>query len=186
MKPTETLRHEHQIVLLILDSAEQIVESHDLHADDIEKMIDFSKNFTDGCHHSKEEKHLFPKLCERGMSAEYGPIAVMLFEHKVGRKYVREIAEALPKARDGNADVITSLKSSLASYVQLLRAHIMKENSILFPMGDRILSPEDQSELAKAFDNVEAEEMREGIHQKYHQLAHELGKKFPKVEKNQV
>ncbi len=70
MKPINTLRYEHQIVSLILDSAEQILESSDLYADELEKIIDFSRNFTDGCHHTKEEKHLFPKLCERGMSAE--------------------------------------------------------------------------------------------------------------------
>jgi len=28
--------------------------------------------------------------------------------------------------------------------------------------------------LVKAFDQVEAEEIGEGVHEKYHQLAHEL------------
>jgi hemerythrin-like domain-containing protein len=85
---------------------------------------------------------------------------------------------ALPKAREGGVEAIASVKNSLGAYVKLLRAHIMKENNILFPMSDRILSRENQSELEKAFDIVEAEEMGEGIHEKYHALAHELASKF--------
>jgi hypothetical protein len=33
-----------------------------------------------------------------------------------------------------------------------------------------------QQELNRAFEKVEAEEMGEGAHEKYHQLAHELMK----------
>jgi hemerythrin-like domain-containing protein len=55
----------------------------------------------------------------------------------------------------------------------MLRAHIDKENSILYPIADRVFTAEDQQELMEAFDRVEAEEMGEGTHERYHQLAHE-------------
>jgi hemerythrin-like domain-containing protein len=57
-----------------------------------------------------------------------------------------------------------------------LRAHIDKENNILFPMADQLFTPKDQEELIEAFEKVEAEEMGEGVHEKYHQLAHDLAK----------
>ncbi len=110
----------------------------------------------------------------------------MLSEHEAGRKYMGEIAGAFPKAREGDAAAITSMKNSLASYVRLLRAHIMKENGVLFPMSDRILTSEDQSELEKAFNRVEAEEIGEGIHEKYHSIAHELEKKFGEMKTGRV
>ena len=56
----------------------------------------------------------------------------------------------------------------------LLRAHIDKEDQILFPMADRLFSPEDQRELEVAFDQVEAEEIGLGVHDRYHQMAHDL------------
>ena len=59
-------------------------------------------------------------------------------------------------------------------YVRLLRAHINKEDNVLYPMGERILTAEDQQWLAKEFDRVEAEEIGAGVHEKYHQMAHEL------------
>lgn len=47
------------------------------------------------------------------------------------------------------------------------------EDNILYPMADGILTFADQAELAAAFDRVEAEDMGEGTHERYHQLAHE-------------
>jgi hemerythrin-like domain-containing protein len=42
-------------------------------------------------------------------------------------------------------------------------------------MADRVFTPEDQEALGEAFEKVEAEEMGERVHEKYHKLAHELG-----------
>ncbi|MGE5781951.1 MAG: hemerythrin domain-containing protein [Nitrososphaerales archaeon] len=44
--------------------------------------MDFLKNFTNICHHGKEEETLFPSLEKNGMARESGPIARMLFEHE--------------------------------------------------------------------------------------------------------
>jgi len=67
---------------------------------------------------------------------------------------------------------------NLRSYVQLLRAHINKENAVLFPMADQMLSPESQKELIEAFEIVESDEIGEGVHEKYHKLANELADKI--------
>jgi hypothetical protein len=40
-----------------------------------------------------------------------------------------------------------------------------------------LFTAEDRRALAEAFDRVEAEEMGAGVHEKYHQLAHELAGK---------
>jgi hemerythrin-like domain-containing protein len=105
-----------------------------------------------------------------------GAIAVMLLEHDEGRRRVRAVAEALPQAREGDAAAIASVRDNLSAYVRLLRAHIDKEDNVLYPMADRLFTPEDQQALTEAFEKVEAEEIGEGVHEKYHQLAHDLAK----------
>lgn len=45
------------------------------------------------------------------------------------------------------------------SYIKLLRAHITKENTILFPMGDKLLSKEIQDELLESFEGYEEKVM---------------------------
>jgi hemerythrin-like domain-containing protein len=180
MIPTETLKHEHQIILMVLDAAEReaqsIQDTGEVRGERIEKMLDFFRNFADRCHHAKEEKLLFVKMQERGMPVDGGPIGVMLQEHDEGRGRVKAVAEALPQARSGDASALTSVRSSLLAYIQLLRAHIDKEDNVLYPMADRLFSPEDQRALTEAFEKVEAEEIGEGVHERYHQLAHDLAR----------
>lgn len=177
MTPTETLKHEHQIILVVLDAAEreaQLMEEGQLDAQRVEQMVDFFRNFADRCHHAKEEDLLFVKMHERGMSLQAGPLAAMLHEHDQGRRRVSAVADALTPASNGDAASIDAVRDNLLGYVQLLRAHIAKEDGVLYPMADQILAPQDQEELTAAFDRVEAEEIGEGVHDKYHQLAHQL------------
>jgi len=178
MRPTETLKHEHKIVLMVLQGAEREANSIKggaaVHAEKIEQMVDFFKNFVDRCHHAKEERHLFPALQAKGFSAESGPVAVMLHEHEQGRAAVRAIAEAFPGARSGDRTAAGVLANALLGYVELLRNHIFKEDSVLFPMADQVLPADQQTQLAGLFDKVEEEEIGEGVHERYHQLAHEL------------
>ena len=56
-----------------------------------------------------------------------------------------------------------------------LRAHINKEDNVLFPLADRLLTPEDQKNILVSFEKRETEEVGAGVHGKYLQLAHELG-----------
>jgi len=181
MTPTETLKHEHKIALLILNAAEreaQLIqqETGKVDLEKIDKMVDFFRNFIDRCHHTKEEKHLFPKMQERGMVNVAEPISVMMHEHEEGRERVKAIAEALSQTRGGVPSGIESLKNHLLAYVELLRAHISKEDNVLFPLADMLFTPEDQHALVDAFEKVETEEIGEGVHEKYHQLAHNLAK----------
>lgn len=179
MNPTETLKHEHKIVLLVLKGAEREARSIEtggaVHVEDVEQMVDFFRNFVDRCHHGKEERHLFPAMQGKGMSAERGPIAVMLHEHEQGRAAVRAISAALERVKGGDLGAGAELADALLGYVELLRNHIAKEDNVLFPMADGILSESEQGNLAVLFDRVETEEIGTGVHERYHELAHRLG-----------
>lgn len=178
MTPTEILKHEHQIVLLVLKGGERegtaARKTGACDVSTVEKMVDFFKTFVDRCHHAKEERYLFPALERHGVAKEGGPIGVMLAEHEEGRGHVRAIAAALPGLKPGHPDAAAAVADHLLAYATLLRAHIDKEDNVLYPMADRLLTPKERRDMVKAFDQVEAEEIGEGVHEKYHQLAHEL------------
>lgn len=177
MKPTEELVHEHEVILHVLGAAgkeaQRMREEEVIHPEFLEKVLDFSKNFTDKCHHAKEENHLFPMLELRGVLRDGGIIAAMLADHVEGRRLISAMRTALPAAL-GNRETVRSLARDLASYVALLEEHIAKENAVLFPMADRLFTETEQRSLEKAFEGVEKEEMGEGVHEKYHRLAHEI------------
>jgi hemerythrin-like domain-containing protein len=178
MMPTETLRHEHEVILLVLQGAgregKAAQQSGRCDLGRVEKMVDFFQMFVDRCHHSKEERFLFPAMRKRGIAVAGGPLGVMLREHDSGREHVKAIACALEGTKEGRLECAAPLGENLVGYAALLREHIGKENDVLFPLADKVLTAEDQIKLTTSFDKVESEEMGESVHEKYRQLAHEL------------
>ena len=178
MRPTEILKREHDVILLVLEAAERELDSvkdtGEVDSDRIGKMLDFFSNFADRCHRAKEENLLFASVQERGMPRHSGPLATMLVEHDEGRARVQAAADALPRAAQGDPSAVTAVQESLFAYIELLRAHIGKEDGILYPVADQLLSAQDQRLLEERLERAEAEEMGDGVRQKYHTLAHEL------------
>lgn len=173
--PTDVLRHEHDVILRVLDGIEREVANirsggrHD--PEWTGKVVAFIREFADRWHHGKEERHLFALLVERGMSKEGGPVGVMLREHDLGRSHVAAVAAELAKPGGGEAGPVAD---ALEDYVDLLRNHIRKENDVLFPMADRLLGDADRAELAAAFERVEREASGDGARKKFHEFAREF------------
>ena len=61
MTTIETLKHEHEVILLVLRAAEREAEAIEragrFDADRLRKFVDFFREFVDRCHHHKEERH---------------------------------------------------------------------------------------------------------------------------------
>ncbi|MGB5137147.1 MAG: hemerythrin domain-containing protein, partial [Candidatus Zixiibacteriota bacterium] len=153
-------------------------KSRVLDRDSAEKIVDFIRSFADGCHHGKEESHLFVALEAEGASRESGPVGMMLHEHELGRALVKQMADNIVGASKGDEASLSSYINGAVGYVQLLRAHIQKEDGILFPLADDMLSDEVFEKLSEDFEHVESHHMGEGTHQKYLDLAAALAKKF--------
>ena len=175
--PTQILVEEHTLILQALDALERkIAQVESGAAADpayFQKAVEFLRTFADKCHHGKEEHLLFKTMVERGFPREAGPIAVMLHEHDLGRAFVRGIAEAAASPVVDGAAVRRMIENG-RGFIQLLRAHIDKENTILFPMADNVLGPEDHAYLEKAFERFEAEETGAGVHEAMLKLLEEL------------
>ena len=176
MKPSEVFVREHEIICMVLDVAERearaIVSSGSVPVERVQRIMGFVREFADGCHHAKEERHLFIQMQKCGMPAEHGSTEVMNHEHELGRGYMRTLGDALGQVEKGNSRAAGDVAESLLRYVELLRAHIYKENNILFPMADSILSPGAQAELAAAFDHVDNDAAV--LRKKYIECAHVL------------
>jgi len=178
MSATDDLRTEHRAIermLAILEEASSRLEDGQRVRPDVFRgAVDFVRNFADGCHHAKEEQNLFPRMEAQGVPREGGPIGVMLFEHEEGRAYVRAIAGAIDAYEADGQSAAPTIAENARGYVGLLRQHIMKEESVLFPMADRVLTAADQAELEQQFEQIETEVMGPGVHERYHHLLDDL------------
>ena len=180
MKPTEELMKEHRVIermlAVVSKAADRLEAGQEVDRDVFVGAVDFLKNFADKCNHGKEEKLLFVKMVERGVSGEVGPIAVMLREHEDGRAHVRMIAELSAKEIEDRSrpDLVKHLKA----HVSLLGQHIQKEDKVLYQMANQILTSDDQKDLAKGFQEVEEKVMGPGVHERHHHMIEELEKRF--------
>lgn len=165
---SEDLRNEHDGILVgleILDTMTAELDSGNMiERNDLTGMIDFLKLFADKCHHGKEEGILFPAMEKAGVRKEGGPIAQMLSEHQQGRSYIAEMGASL----DGNSFDSGRFARAAAGYSALLRAHIAKENTVLFPLADKTIPADIQIELAEAFERHEETVMGPGVHERLH------------------
>ena len=175
MEATEILIEEHTVierVLAAMDAAARRLEARPpIGADWFTGAADFIQGFADGCHHRKEEGVLFPAMEAAGVPREGGPIGVMLAEHEQGRRLTRAMRAAAGQMAAGDLGARAEVRQNATDYVRLLRQHIQKENTILFPMADRVIQGARQEEVAEAFDRVEREETGAGLHEKYVGLA---------------
>lgn len=178
MSVTEQLKREHEginLMLMILEKVCAKLESKkELNLEDFEQILEFIKVFIDKCHHGKEEDLLFPAMEEAGVPKEEGPIGVMLMEHDTGRSYVKDISEAFAKHKTGDSKASSKIIENARNYIELLNRHIDKENNILFPMADALLSAEKQEELLGGFERLEIKRIGAGRHEGFHKLLHHL------------
>jgi len=175
---TRCLREEHQVILKVLECFE-IVLRQARHTgivlrDAFEPFVEFFRDFADRCHHCKEEDRLFPCLERCGMPREHGPIAMMLHEHQLGRTHVRTIAAALPAASDGDSSAVQRVLEEGASFLDLLRHHIMKEDHILFPMADEMIAGPERIQLEGAYAQADGQEVNRAALSRCRTLADEL------------
>jgi len=152
---TKNLENDHVHILRLIDVMEKMVMAISTDTAHIETVISLIKNYADGYHHSKEENLLFPLLVKKGFSKEQGPVAVMLHEHVEGRNFLKGMKTAVTAYKNGDDSALSEIYSNMQGYIDLLRAHIGKENNVLFRMADKALSPEEQLDLLNAFAALE-------------------------------
>ncbi len=109
---------------------------------ELDRFVTFIRELADGRHHGKEEKILFAAMVEAGFPRAGGPIAVMLMEHDQGRSHVRALAELAAGPAPWTAADGETLAAAARGYADLLRAHIQKEDLILYPMAQQRLPRE--------------------------------------------
>lgn len=99
--PTRQLAEDHEYVLLVVGAMEaeaaRMERTGTVDIARVARMVEFTRDFTDGDHHVKEESLLFPLLEERSTAAG-ATVSILLSEHEAARDCIRKVAEALPDA----------------------------------------------------------------------------------------
>lgn len=149
------LKIEHEIIALIAveagREAKYIQDNDDVHWEKLENILEFFKSFLVHCHYEKEEKHLFDKLTERAAFEDANPASYILLEHKAVRQKLIAIERKLAESKHDDPGFYSELANDLNSLKELLDFQIYKENTVLLPLADRLLTESDKQELKRTF-----------------------------------
>jgi hemerythrin-like domain-containing protein len=177
-KAIADLMKEHEAILSALQILERMIAKIEkatvVDTEDIHNFTGFLKEFADKCHHGKEEGLLFPALTRAGIPEKGGPIEVMLFEHAQGRQLIREMEDSITDQAD-----LVKLTQAAKAYTILLRNHIQKENNVLFPMADKVLTETQLDDLYEGFEEHEEKVIGHGRHEELHAMLNSLNAKYP-------
>ena len=182
MNPTDVLYREHRHIEQVLDCLERMtVDGRAEGRIDVERAraaLEFFVTLADRLHHGKEEHLLFPLMEARGVPRHGGPIGVMVHEHETGRSAIARMKGSLDGAGAGDAEALAKFVAAAFDYLELLRDHIAKEDSVLFPMAEAVMRPDDATRLADEFARVDREELGGGASERMFKLADELAQHF--------
>jgi hemerythrin-like domain-containing protein len=157
MGPIEQLRQEHKVILKVAQRMEDAVGG----AIDtpvpyafLNAAAEFVRAYADRNHHGKEEGALFDIM--RRNPRLGGMAAILEEEHSDGRAMIDAVARALAEGDDVQA------RRAVLEWVWYIRAHIAKEDEMIFEAVERELDAADTQDLERAFELVEAQALGPG------------------------
>jgi hemerythrin-like domain-containing protein len=157
MGALDELRKEHQIILRVAQRMEEAVSGRaDKPASEafLRAAVDFVRVYADRNHHGKEEGALFEMMSRNPRLA--GMAAVLTEEHVDNRAMIGGVEQALDAHQD------EAIRSAVLAFVSYIRAHIAKEDDMIFDAAERELTADDAVVLERAFAEVEADALGTG------------------------
>lgn len=144
--------------------------------DFIDSAVSFMKEYSDICHHGKEENILFKELSGNPLSEELRKMMDDLIqEHVFMRKLVNDMARAKDNYMQGKPEARADIISCMNSLVEFYPGHIEKEDKHFFvPVMDYLSDSEKEDMLLTfhEFDSLlfhdEYRMMVEGMEERWH------------------
>jgi hemerythrin-like domain-containing protein len=151
----EVLYNEHEIIKSVINYREKLTalaKSNPIKYKEIlTELISFFRNYADKFHHYKEEKLLFPLMCEKNEILKDNIIEEMLDNHQDFRELVKSVESSL---ESGNNEESLSI---LLKYTENLLDHIAVEDDELFQMAETLLDENELDKLYYDFQDIDRE-----------------------------
>jgi PAS domain S-box-containing protein len=157
--PIGILIEEHKMLqqitekLIILNEKIQRAENIDLVIEELSQVKHILNELIDAeKHYLREENVLFPILEKHGITE---PPAIMWMEHNQLRENKKQLKTLIDNStRISFSDFKEQLSKLISSIKSILDAHIYKENNILFPVAQRVITEREWIDIREDFDEI--------------------------------
>ncbi|MDQ0216437.1 hemerythrin-like domain-containing protein [Oikeobacillus pervagus] len=117
-----------------------------------EKVLSFQRALDQ--HSRREEDGLFEMMTAH-IGKELGPIAMMEYEHSLANENIRLFLEQTSLMSDKlTKEEALGFAQYIVTAYEVLTSHFMKEESVLFPMAEQMLSDEEKRLLAERMETI--------------------------------
>jgi regulator of cell morphogenesis and NO signaling len=121
-------------------------------ADLKERVVNFVTHLEP--HSELEEGLLFP-LLGNYIGRETGPIAVMEYEHDQAKKHLKLFLDQTDQLERVEFKDYNDITDNVIQAYHILTDHFMKEENVLFPLAEKMLSDEEKVELQEKIEATE-------------------------------
>lgn len=140
-------------------------------------LIKIISEFSDKHHQEKEDKVLFPALKVKNDGEKKDFLGRLLMEHVSARDAIRNLTSALVNFDQGKK-ARRKIAKIAHSYIKQMEKHIEMEEKILFPWINKVLTADEQAMFIKKFEDMEKEDIADGVHEKYSAMIEMLEKQL--------
>jgi len=155
---TDTLSQDHRAIEQMLAAIEVMCKNmaagRNINVDHLRIAMEWIRDFKGGWHLTREETILFPALASAG-EKQHCTIGKILDEHKREREQFMYMAKAAAGLRVARSDANKAFCRYSKEYIDLIRAHIHREEEELYPLADKLLDESKQNEIRLACQKFE-------------------------------
>lgn len=159
--PVTQLVAEHDLIGQILDAFDGWANELSSQSNDdrlgLRRFLRFFKEYADGCHHLKEERFLFANMSRHEAAGAAEPVDALTSEHEESRKLIARLDVYAAQEQPWTSADKKAIETCVADYTELYRAHIEKENSVLYPLADKKLPTAAWDDIVDSFDGLREE-----------------------------
>jgi hemerythrin-like domain-containing protein len=149
------IRDEHRSIAAILHGMQHLVRQMRERGAKIDPkvfraMLYYLDTFSERMHHPKEDRYLFDPLRRRGAGPD-ALIAELERNHAEGGNAIRRVEQCLIRYEEGGDKEFAEFAREIDRFVEGYWEHMRKEEEHVFPLAEKLFTPEDWIALDRAF-----------------------------------
>jgi hemerythrin-like domain-containing protein len=154
-KALSVIRDEHRSIGAILHGMQYLVEEIRARKAKVDPrvfaaMLYYLDTFSERMHHPKEDRFLFAPLKRHGREAD--PVVSQLeSDHAEGGRALRRLEQFLIRYEEGGDREFPAFARAVDEFVQSYWEHMRLEEEQLFPLAEKLLTPDDWYVVDRAF-----------------------------------
>lgn len=176
MKSSDDLKNDHKLIhrmLSVVDTAiNKLKKGEGLPQDFMPDAVEFFREFADKYHFGKEEGMLFEEMEAAGVFTQKLPIESIRHDHYVGRAYMNKLCEIAGRCNDDFQNCRDELIENLEGFSEHILSHSRRENRVLYPLGDALISEERDRKLMEYYRQID--KRFSGYREKYTEVVERL------------